>query len=204
MARIYTRTGDGGETALFGGQRVPKSDPRVDVYGGVDELNCAMGVARAQIAAEATLADSDGQLKSLLPLLDQIQAELFEIGGVLASPERSEQMAAESAAESASECASASPFATTDLERAIDRLENDLTPLKTFILPGGSVVAAQLHLVRTVCRRVERQAVATAAETTVPPQVVVYLNRLSDFLFVAARWANHGLGIEDVAWQPRT
>ena len=88
MARIYTRTGDGGETALFGGQRVPKSDPRVDVYGGVDELNCAIGVARAQIV------EADAQLKTLLPLLDQIQTELFEIGGVLASPERSEQMAA--------------------------------------------------------------------------------------------------------------
>ncbi len=198
MARIYTRTGDGGETALFGGQRVPKSDPRVDVYGGVDELNCAIGVARAQIV------EADAQLKTLLPLLDQIQTELFEIGGVLASPERSEQMAAGSVTASSTGGASASPFATADLERAIDTLEKDLRPLKTFILPGGSVVAAQLHLIRTVCRRVERQAVATAAETTVPPQVVVYLNRLSDFLFVAARWANHSLGIEDVAWQPRS
>ena len=198
MARIYTRTGDGGETALFGGQRVPKSDPRVDVYGGVDELNCAIGVARAQIV------EADAQLKTLLPLLDQIQTELFEIGGVLASPERSEQMAAGSVTASSTGGASASPFATADLERAIDTLEKDLRPLKTFVLPGGSVVAAQLHLIRTVCRRVERQAVATAAETTVPPQVVVYLNRLSDFLFVAARWANHCLGIEDVAWQPRS
>lgn len=188
MARIYTRTGDCGETALFDGSRTAKSDPRVALYGGVDELSSVLGLARAHLA----LADAAAELTPLDVTLLRIQRELLALGAILAHPERS--------AELRDAAADRFPWAAAALEADIDRLQAELPPLKSFVVPGGSVLAATLHIARTVCRRVERQAVTAAVTTAVPAQVLVYLNRLSDLLFVAARWANHRLGFADILW----
>ena len=188
MARIYTRTGDAGETALFDGSRTTKFDPRVALYGGVDEFSSVLGLARAHLAA----ADAPAGLTPLDATLLRIQQELLALGAILAHPERS--------AELRDAAADRFPWAVAALEADIDRMEAELPPLKSFIVPGGSLLAATLHIARTVCRRVERQAVAAAVTTAVPAQVLVYLNRLSDLLFVAARWANHRLGFADVIW----
>ena len=167
--KIYTRTGDLGETSLFGGARVSKSDPRIDAYGTVDELNALIGVARAswqESPIDAQLAD--------------IQSDLFDLGAHLAAPGSTRFMAVPE-------------LRTAELERLIDAMESELEPLKSFILPGGSLAAAHLHVARTVCRRAERLLVALDEE-------VAYLNRLSDYLFVAARLANRHQGVEDIAW----
>jgi cob(I)alamin adenosyltransferase len=199
VARIYTRTGDGGETSLFDGSRVRKSAPRVDLYGGVDELNSALGLAVALFAPPPR--EGGGGAAGLDPaalsaIVQRIQAELLEIGAILADPRRS---AAASGAEGGS-----LPFSTKDLERDIDRLEQDLPKLTAFVLPGGAPAAAAFHVARTVCRRVERRAVELASEEPVPPAIMVYLNRLSDFCFVAARWANRAGGRDDVIWRARS
>jgi cob(I)alamin adenosyltransferase len=170
--KIYTRTGDSGETSLFGGSRVAKNDLRIEAYGTIDEVNSFLGVARASWANSPI----DAQLQ-------KIQADLFEIGAYLAAPD-SDRFA--SVAESRIE----------ELERAIDRMEAELTPLKTFILPGGSPAASHLHVARTVCRRAERIVVALGDKSTTLP----YLNRLADFLFVAARLANKHHGVADTPW----
>jgi cob(I)alamin adenosyltransferase len=173
--KIYTKTGDSGETSLFGGARVRKDDARIEAYGTVDELNSAIGVARATWPA-----DLDAQLHA-------IQSDLFDIGAHLASPGTSRF---------------AGPEATriAALEQSIDAMESHLTPLKTFILPGGSLTAAQLHVARTVCRRAERLVVALRDEQEATKASIAYLNRLSDFLFVAARFANQQQGVADVPW----
>ncbi|HEU5303390.1 MAG TPA: cob(I)yrinic acid a,c-diamide adenosyltransferase [Gemmatimonadales bacterium] len=180
--KIYTRTGDAGETGLFGGGRVPKDHPRVAAYGDIDELNSVIGMIRATEPVE--LFDD---------LLQSIQHDLFAIGGHLATPdpERVTQ---------ALEKASVSPEQVARFERVIDEADRELAPLRAFVLPGGSPKAAAMHLGRTVCRRAERSVVGLAHDSQVPGLFLVYLNRLSDLLFTLARVANHRAGIKDVTW----
>ncbi len=191
MPRIYTRTGDGGQTGLVDGSRTSKADPRVDLYGDVDELNSAIGLAAALLAAAA--------LPALRPLGDdlaRIQADLFELGALLADPGRCERLAADPRADLGLDGGA--------LEPLIDRLEQPLASLRAFILPGGEPAAAALHVARTVCRRAERNAVQRHADgVAIPGGVIVYLNRLSDLLFTAARHANHAAGRDDVLWPGR-
>jgi cob(I)alamin adenosyltransferase len=180
--KIYTRTGDEGETGLFGGGRVPKDDPRVSAYGDVDELNSAIGLARAT----EPLALFDGELEA-------IQRDLFAIGGHLATPDPEKVRAA-------LEKASLSAGRIEDFERAMDAADGSLPPLRAFILPAGAAKAAALHLARTVCRRAERSVVGLARTAEVPELFLVYLNRLSDYLFTLARLANQSAGRGDVTW----
>ena len=182
--KIYTKTGDGGETGLFGGGRTPKDSPRVAAYGDVDELNAVLGLARALAPEE--LADA---------LLQTVQRDLFTIGAELATPDP----------DKARKALSRSGAAIGDsniaaLEEAIDTHESRLEPLKNFILPGGTPKAAALHLGRTVCRRAERAVVALARHEQISPAILRYLNRLSDLLFVLARAANALAGRPDVKW----
>lgn len=180
--KIYTKTGDAGDTGLFGGGRVPKDHPRVRAYGEVDELNSALGVA-------ASLAP-DGFERALV---EAAQRALFAIGAELATPEPTR----------VTKALSGRRLEEADvivLEQAIDRLEAGLPPLRRFVLPGGTPKAAALHLARTVCRRAERAVVSLSHETPVPPAMLQYLNRLSDTLFVLARAANAQDGRADVEW----
>lgn len=181
LNKIYTRTGDAGETGLVDGARVSKADPRMAAIGDVDEANCAIGLAIAALA--------DPRAKAML---GRIQNELFDLGADLATP--GETFA---------------PDATTlrivagqidRLEREIDRMNADLAPLQSFVLPGGANGAAELHLARAVARRAERSAVAAARHATLNPLALAYLNRLSDHLFVAARWIAREAG--DILWEP--
>jgi cob(I)alamin adenosyltransferase len=178
--RIYTKTGDEGSTGLFGGTRVSKASLRVDVYGEVDELNSVLGLARAEglaAANDTTVAD--------------VQTLLFNLGAELATSPDSK---------AALGIALVSDDDVVRLERAIDALESELTPLKTFVLPGGTRAASVLHLARTVCRRAERKLVHLANEEGVRGVCVHYLNRLSDALFVLARAENQRNGVADVPW----
>ncbi|MBK8704864.1 MAG: cob(I)yrinic acid a,c-diamide adenosyltransferase [Saprospiraceae bacterium] len=179
--RIYTKTGDKGDTSLFGGKRLPKSHLRIETYGTVDELNSFIGVLR----------DST-ESKPIRSMLKEIQDRLFTLGANLASdPEK--------------------PLATPDildsdieaLENAIDEMTEQLPPLKNFILPGGHTTVSFCHVARCVCRRAERLAVALMQEEPVDEQIIRYLNRLSDYLFVLARQLSKDLGVEEVIWQPR-
>jgi cob(I)alamin adenosyltransferase len=178
--KIYTRTGDGGETGLFDGARVSKADPRVEAYGEVDELNAWLGVARA------SGADTD-----LAGMLEQVQRDLFAIGARLADP--SHRIAGRVTK------AAVEPGDVERLERWIDRLEEELPPLRRFILAGGSPAGAALHLARTVCRRAERRIVALGPDAVESP-VLAYINRLSDLLFVVARAANRRAGVSEIEW----
>jgi cob(I)alamin adenosyltransferase len=175
--KIYTRTGDKGDTSLFGGARVAKNDPRIEAYGTVDETNSVIGVARAAWLSSPI----DAQLH-------QAQIDLFEIGAHLASPGTSRFSGVDVAR-------------IEELEQAIDAMTADLAPLTSFILPGGSLAAAQLHVARTVCRRAERLVVALQDDSEPTQSTIAYLNRLSDYLFTAARFANLKLGVEDVPWK---
>jgi len=179
--KIYTKTGDDGQTGLFGGTRVSKASARVGAYGDVDELNSAIGVARAH------LSKSD-----LDPLLERIQSELFDLGAELAA--RPGKHVGVPAIDETQVGA---------LERAIDSAESELAPLKTFILPGGGAAAAHLHLARTICRRAERSIIGLSSDESVRAEIVHYVNRLSDLLFVLARVANHRAGVPDVPWRGR-
>ncbi|HSC58724.1 MAG TPA: cob(I)yrinic acid a,c-diamide adenosyltransferase [Gemmatimonadales bacterium] len=180
--KIYTRTGDAGETGLFGGGRVSKHHPRVAAYGDVDELNSAIGVVRAT----PPVAFHDD-------LLQSIQRDLFSLGGHLATPHPEKVRKALEKAELSEERVSV-------FEQAIDQAEQELTPLKAFVLPAGAPKAAALHLARTICRRAERSVVALAEKDEVPDLFLIYLNRLSDLLFTLARVANHREGKGDVTW----
>ena len=185
LTRIYTRTGDHGDTALATGERVRKTSPRVEAYGAVDETNACLGIVRLHTKAEATLD----------PVLARIQNELFDLGADLATPERGLPAGVEALRITADQ--------VKRLEREIDHLNSELSPLNSFVLPGGSEAAAALHLARTVCRRAERLAVAladTEGEDVSAP-ALRYLNRLSDLLFTAARWAN-ARGEGDILWTP--
>lgn len=187
--KIYTKTGDAGTTGLFGGPRVPKSDPRIDAYGTVDELNAVLGEIRAELARSN--AGSAGE--RLSQLLERLQHELFVLGADLATP-----------VESSASVSRVGDEHISRLEHDIDAFISDLPELKNFILPGGSVAAARLHVARTVCRRAERLTVTAAEEHDVNRHVVIYLNRLSDLLFTAARWINQALDIPDPVWRTRT
>lgn len=178
--KIYTKTGDGGETSLFDSSRVSKADPRVDAYGDVDELNACLGAARAALA--------DGDLSSELA---RIQEQLFAVGAVLADPRARISDRVTKAAVRLDD--------VQRLEQLIDRLETELPPLRRFILPGGGAAGAWLHVARTVCRRAERRVVGLG-EGAADSVVVTYLNRLSDLLFVMARAANHRQGCPETEW----
>ena len=180
--KIYTRTGDRGDTGLFGGGRVPKDHPRVEAYGDVDELNAALGLTRSI---------------EMMPRIDEVlapvQRDLFGLGALLATPqpEKVRQQL---------EKARIDDDRITQLERAIDDCEMELDPLTAFILPGGTPKAAALHVARTVCRRAERHVIALRETVEIPPIVVRYLNRLSDLLFMLARVANRRAGAAEVTW----
>lgn len=178
--RIYTRTGDAGETGLFGGLRVLKDDPRIEAYGTVDELNAFLGLARA----EALPADVEN-------CLARVQNDLFAVGAELATPDPE-----------AKGTALVDDASIAAIEQAIDGLEANLSPLRQFILPAGAKSACALHAARGVCRRAERRVISLVRQSPVPvsERLIRYLNRLGDYLFVAARAANVSAGVEDVPW----
>jgi cob(I)alamin adenosyltransferase len=180
--KIYTKTGDQGETGLIGGTRVAKDHLRVAAYGDVDEVNATVGVALAHMSGAAPLG----------PLLLEIQRDLFALGAQLADPTAK---IGEKKAKAIVDAAR-----VERLEAAIDEREATLPPLTAFILPGGSPVGAELHLARTVCRRAERSAITLSRSEPVDPIAIVYLNRLSDLLFVLARHANHAAGLPEEKW----
>lgn len=178
--KIYTKTGDKGETGLYGGVRVSKDDARVAAYGTVDEVNAALGVVRAYYADKAVNDD-----------LETVQNALFDVGADLATPQDSKYRS------------NLTPIDEEDielLERLIDRYDSELEELKSFILPGGHEAAASLHFARTVVRRAEREVVALGRQEAVNPQIAVYLNRLSDLLFVMARVVNMRMGVSETRW----
>lgn len=181
--RIYTRTGDEGRTALFGGGRVPKSHPRVEAYGDVDELNAVLGWAAAAVSSDAT--------RDRLRIL---QADLFAIGAHLATPAREDK-------KSVPWLPPIPADRTEDIEHWIDEAVSELPELRTFILPGGCQGAAALHVARTVCRRAERRIVGLAQAEPVDPVILSLLNRLSDYLFTTARLENHRADIPDQSWE---
>jgi cob(I)alamin adenosyltransferase len=183
LNRIYTKTGDKGETHLAGGQRVPKDSPRIECYGTVDELNAFVGMACVS-AAEA--------VPQLAVILRRVQHELFNLGSMLAT--KPEDMHPKQAR--------VTPVEVAQLEHEIDQANAELTPLRSFVLPGGSRLNTELHACRTICRRAERIAVSLSREEPVPPEAIQYLNRLSDAFFVWSRWANHVLGVPEVLWEP--
>lgn len=183
--RVYTRGGDKGETGLAGGQRVPKDALRIEAYGTVDELNAFIGVARDTAEAYGTLAE-------LSAILKRVQHELFNAGSILATlpqdvhPRQARVTQAE----------------ITQLETEIDRMNEGLPALRSFVLPGGCRLNAELHVCRTVCRRAERICVTLAREDPAGGEIVRYLNRLSDALFVWSRWVSHTLGVPETLWEP--
>jgi cob(I)alamin adenosyltransferase len=182
LSRIYTKTGDAGETALGDGSRVPKDDPRVAAYGTVDELNAVLGLLLAQ---QPDLSEAE--------LVRGIQNDLFDVGADLCRPQTADEQPGQRLRVGEGQA--------RRLEEAIDRLNARLRPLTSFVLPGGRPAAAWCHLARTVCRRAEREVVTLARSQPVNPQVVIYLNRLSDLLFVLARVCNADGGA-DVLWVP--
>jgi cob(I)alamin adenosyltransferase len=183
LNRIYTKTGDQGQTHLAGGQRVSKDSPRIECYGTVDELNAFVGMA-AISAIESVPA--------LVPMLRRVQHELFNLGSILAT--KPEDVHPKQARVTTAE--------VRQLEIEIDRMNADLAPLRSFVLPGGTRLNTELHACRTICRRAERLAVTLAREEAIPPETVQYLNRLSDAFFVWSRWVNHVLGVPEVLWEP--
>lgn len=184
ITRVYTRTGDAGQTGLAGGQRVPKHDLRIEAFGTVDELNSFIGLAR----------DSASRLPELSAILLRVQHELFNLGAILATlpedihPKQARITAAE----------------TEQLEREIDAMNEGLPALRSFVLPGGSRLNAELHVCRTICRRAERILVELASHAAVDEASLKYLNRLSDALFVWSRWASHQMGVPEVLWDPNS
>jgi cob(I)alamin adenosyltransferase len=181
--RVYTRRGDTGETSLAGGQRLPKNDLRIEAYGTLDELNSFIGLARES-------ARSYPALSQLTEILLRVQHELFNAGSILATmPEDVHPKQARITGAEAEQ-----------LEREIDEMNQSLEPLRSFVLPGGSRLNAELHVCRTVCRRAERICVAPASGAD--PEIIKYLNRLSDALFVWSRWATYRIGAEETLWEP--
>lgn len=187
--KIYTRTGDSGETGLFGGGRVPKNHLRVEAYGEVDELNAAVGLAAVPIEA--------GGAAGLLGRLRLIQEDLFAIGAHLATP------TTQRAAGAASHLPPLPVDRIEAMELWMDEADAQLAPLRSFILPGGTETAARFHLARTICRRAERRVLGLHHDTPVAESIIVYLNRLSDLLFTWARLANLEEGRDDVPWVGR-
>ena len=183
LNRIYTKAGDQGQTHLAGGQRVSKDSPRIECYGTVDELNAFVGMAAVS---------ANDSVPALVPILRRVQHELFNLGSILATlpedvhPKQARVTGAE----------------VRQLEMEIDRMNADLAPLRSFVLPGGTRLNTELHACRTICRRAERLAVALERAETIPPETIQYLNRLSDAFFVWSRWVNHVLGVPEVLWEP--
>ena len=187
--RVYTKKGDAGQTRLVGGQKVPKSHPRIESYGTLDELNSVLGAARQSISENH--AGHEG-FEALSQELLRVQHELFNLGSVLATlPEDVvEQMPR------------VTEIDVTELEKSIDRHNEELPPLRSFVLPGGTRLNADLHLARTVCRRAERHMVAMSEVEHVDAASMAYINRLSDALFVWSRWASHAADSDEVLWEP--
>lgn len=185
--RVYTRQGDTGETSLAGGQRVPKDSARIESYGTLDELNAFVGLARQTATAEPAVA-------SLAAILLRVQHELFNLGSILATlPEDVHPRQARITA------------AEIDLlEAEMDRANKDLEPLRSFVLPGGSRLNAELHVCRTICRRAERLVIALSRQESVTPEAIKYLNRLSDAFFVWSRWASRLSGAPETLWEPNS
>ncbi|QDU64329.1 Cob(I)yrinic acid a,c-diamide adenosyltransferase [Planctomycetes bacterium Pan216] len=182
LSKIYTKSGDAGTTALGDGERVAKDHPRIEAYGTVDELNAILGL----------ILSSFGEVPERA-LLESISNDLFDLGGDLCVPERSEEEPGSALRITEGQVAR--------IEEAIDRLNKDLPPLKSFVLPGGTPLAAWCHLARTVCRRAERRLVTLAGMVAINPRTIIYLNRLSDLLFVLPRAINHQAK-GDVLWRP--
>jgi len=185
LNRIYTKRGDGGETGLVGGQRVAKDNLRIESYGTVDELNAFVGMA-------CVTAGERSETARLAAILKRVQHELFNLGSILATLP--------------ADVHPKQPRVTTadieQLEREIDEMNESLPALRSFVLPGGCRLNADLHAARTICRRAERLTVSLAREEQVPEETVQYLNRLSDALFVYSRWASLALGVSEVLWEP--
>ncbi len=191
ITRVYTRRGDHGETDLVGGARASKNAPRIEAYGTVDELNAAIGVVRAFNAAQLERAPACRELDAILR---RLQSELFDLGAELATPPAAFQPG----------MFRIGPAEVTALEQLMDRCQEDLEPLRSFILPGGGRVSALLHVARTVCRRAERDVVRLmhgADGADVGDQPLAYLNRLSDLLFVLSRWMGRHLGEQEYLWE---
>ncbi|MGH9628801.1 MAG: cob(I)yrinic acid a,c-diamide adenosyltransferase [Bryobacteraceae bacterium] len=185
LNRIYTKRGDKGETSLAGGQRLPKDALRIECYGTVDELNSFAGMTRLS-------AQEHGELGELSAILLRVQHELFNLGSILAT--RPEDVHPKQPRITAAE--------VKQLETEIDEMNEELAPLRSFVLPGGSRINTELHACRTICRRAERKLVSLSREEEVPQETIEYLNRLSDALFVWSRWANGRLGAPEVLWEP--
>jgi cob(I)alamin adenosyltransferase len=178
--KIYTKKGDKGDTSLFGGPRVPKDVVRIEAYGTVDELNSVLGIVQAE-----------NTNKRIAEILMDIQDQLFDLGADLATPRSSTTKTIKR-------------IETKDaqsLEKTIDSLQSSLKPLRSFVLPGGSPVAARIHFARTVCRRSERVVVRLSRNEDIGDAIIIYLNRLSDLLFVLARYANHVAGVQEIKWK---
>jgi cob(I)alamin adenosyltransferase len=189
LNRIYTKRGDAGETSLAGGQRVPKDSARIEAYGTVDELSAFIGLA--VVSCEEMIL-RDPRMGLLLVILRRVQHELFNLGSILATlPEDVHPRQAR-----------ITPAEIAQLEREIDGMNESLPSLRSFVLPGGTRLNAELHVTRTVCRRAERLLVAFSREEPVPPETIQYLNRLSDAMFVWSRWVNNAVGAPEILWQP--
>ena len=192
ITRVYTRTGDAGDTALVGGRRVPKDAPRIEAYGTIDELNAAIGLARVFNAERAAgRARAAAAHRRLDQTLRRLQSELFDLGSELATP-------ADAAYEGMFRVGAAQ---VTGLERLIDECQKDLAPLKSVVLPGGGRVGGFLHLARTVCRRAERRVLALSRAEPIGEWPLTYVNRLSDLLFVLSRWVGAKLGEPEYLWE---
>jgi cob(I)alamin adenosyltransferase len=187
--RVYTRRGDQGETSLAGGQRVAKDGQRIEAYGTIDELSSFLGLARATAREAAT---AEPRLAELAAILLRVQHELFNLGSILATlPEDAHPKQAR-----------VTDAEIAQLELEIDRMNESLPPLRSFVLAGSSRLDAELHVCRTVCRRAERASVTLSRAESIPPEVVGYLNRLSDALFVWSRWVSHVTGARETLWEP--
>ncbi|HEY2842483.1 MAG TPA: cob(I)yrinic acid a,c-diamide adenosyltransferase, partial [Bryobacteraceae bacterium] len=189
LNRIYTKGGDKGETALAGGQRVPKDSARIETYGTVDELNAFIGLA-CVTCSEASARHA--QLQTLTGMLRRVQHELFNLGSLLATLPKDLHP----------KQARITPADVEQLESEMDAMNAELPALRSFVLPGGTRLNAELHAARTICRRAERLSVALGRVDETPEEAVRYLNRLSDALFVWSRWANHVMGVAEVLWEP--
>lgn len=189
LNRIYTRRGDTGETSLVGGQRVAKDSLRIETYGTVDELNAFLGIA---CVSAHELTPKDPRFALIAAIAKRVQHELFNLGSILATqPADVHPMQAR-----------VTEIEVRQLENEMDAMNEELPSLRSFVLPGGCRLNAELHACRTICRRAERLAVALARQEEIPPEVIQYLNRLSDSLFVWSRWVNHILGVAEILWAP--
>lgn len=191
ITRVYTRRGDGGQTDLVGGRRVAKDGLRIEAYGTVDELNAAVGLARARNAATTPRGRGAAAARELDALLRKLQNELFDLGGELATPAEEFRPGMFRVGEAE----------VTALEATMDRCQRDLRPLASFVLPGGGEVSALLHVARTICRRAEREVLRLGRDEDIGEWPLAYLNRLSDLLFVLSRWIGHHRGETEYLWE---